>query len=305
MTTAPYPDVLRRYASPEGSFLAVEGEEHSWANARYRILPVPYEATVSYGSGAKDGPAAIIEASAQIELFDAELDLHPGASGIHTLPAVEPDVRGPEAMTRRLREIAEALCEPDRVTIALGGEHSITPPLALPYLDAPDTWVLCVDAHADLRKSYQGSPYSHACAMHTIARTGRLVQVGIRALSEPERDLARELELTMVMGWDLDADGRWLDRVFEALGPRVYLSLDVDGLDPTLMPATGTPVPGGLTWPQFTALVDRLGREREVVAADVVELAPAPGLHAPTFTAALAVYRIIGAIEAGRKNAGR
>jgi agmatinase len=296
------PDVLLRNALPSSSFMTVEGPEHDFAHARYRILPVPYEASVSYGGGTRGGPGAILDASSQIEFYDAELDLDPSRAGICTLPAVAPDVSGPEAMGRRLRAVAEALREAGRIVIALGGEHSITPPLAFPYLEDPDVWLLCIDAHADLRESYQGSPHSHACAMRAIAETGRLVQVGIRAVTPPERRLVRERGTTMIMGWELDPGGEWLERVFAALGPKVYLSLDVDGFDPTLMPATGTPEPGGLSWRQYTSLVDRLGREREVVAADVVELAPIPGLHAPSFTAARAVYRIIGAIEAGRKS---
>jgi agmatinase len=295
------PEVLLRNALPTANFMTVQGPEHDFANARYRILPVPYEASVSYGGGTRGGPAAILDASAQIEFYDAEIDLDPSTAGICTLPAVAPDVAGPEAMVNRLRAVAEALREDGRVVVALGGEHSITPPLALPYLEDPDVWVLCIDAHADLREEYQGSPYSHACAMRAIAETGRLVHVGIRAVTPPELRLVRERGTTMIMGWELDPEGGWIDRVFAALGPKVYLSLDVDGLDPALMPATGTPEPGGLSWRQFTALVDRLGREREVVAADVVELAPIPGLQAPSFTAARAVYRIIGAIEAGRR----
>jgi agmatinase len=295
------PEVLLRNALPGPDFMSVQGPQHEFDRARYRILPVPYEASVSYGGGTRGGPAAILDASSQIEFYDAELDLDPSLAGICTLPAVAPDVTGPEAMVKRLRAVAEVLREDGHIVIALGGEHSITPPLAFPYLEDPDVWVLCVDAHADLRESYQGSPHSHACAMRAIAETGRLVQVGIRAVTPPERTVVLERGTTMIMGWELDPEGKWLVRVFAALGPKVYVSLDVDGFDPTLMPATGTPEPGGLSWRQYTALVDRLGREREVVAGDVVELAPIPGLHAPSFTAARAVYRIIGAIEAGRK----
>ena len=143
------PEVLIRNALPSSNFLTVEGPEHDFARARYRILPVPYEASVSYGGGTRGGPAAILDASSQIEFYDAELDLDPSRAGICTLPAVAPDVAGPEVMAHRLRAVAEALRETGRIVIALGGEHSITPPLALPYLEDPDVWVLCIDAHAD------------------------------------------------------------------------------------------------------------------------------------------------------------
>lgn len=295
------PEILRRHAAPASDFLGLDPEHARFDDARYRILPVPYEATTSYGGGAREGPGAILEASRQIELYDAELDSEPYTAGICTLPTVEPQDAGPEAMAESLEEIARSLREPGRVVIALGGEHSITPALARPYMEEPSVWILCVDAHADLRASYRGSSFSHACAMRSMAETGRTVQVGIRSLSAEERTWAAGRDLTILYAWELDDEGRWLDRVFDALGPKVYFSLDVDGLDPGIMPATGTPEPGGLSWGQLTALLDRLGAEREVVAADVVELAPIPGIHAPSFLAARAVYRLIGAIEAGRK----
>ncbi len=295
------PEILRQHAIPRANFLGLDPEHTRFEDAVYRILPVPYEATTSYGGGTREGPEAILEASRQIELYDAELDAEPWTAGVCTLPAVESDGRGPRDMAELLEGIARALRQEGRVVVALGGEHSITPPLARPYMEDPEVWTLCVDAHADLRASYLGTPYSHACAMRPLAETGRTVQVGIRSMSAEERAWAAGRDLTIVFDWEMDEEGSWLDRVFEALGPKVYLSLDVDGLDPAIMPATGTPEPGGLSWRQLTALLDRLGAEREVVAADVVELAPIPGMHAPSFLAARAVYRLMGAIEAGRK----
>ena len=296
------PEILQRYAAPQDNFLGLAAEDSDFSTARYRILPVPYEGTVSYGSGTGRGPAAILAASRQIEFYDAELDLEACREGIATLPALEGGAAGPAEMAERLEAVARALKEPGRVVIALGGEHSITPPLARPYLEASDTWLLCIDAHADLRPTYQGTPHSHACALHACAATGRTAQVGIRALSKEEYDFARQHNLCIFYDWQLDDQGAWMDRLFECLGPRVYLSLDVDGLDPAIMPATGTPEPGGLSWRQLVRLLDRLGSEREVVAADLVELAPIPGMHAPDFLAARAVYRLIGALERGRRS---
>ncbi|MFO7768195.1 MAG: agmatinase [bacterium] len=301
MDDAGLPGILRRHAGPASDFLGLGARHTRFGEARYRVLPVPYESTTSYGGGTRGGPDAILEASRQIELYDAELDSEPWIAGVCTLPAVGSHNQGPKAMAEVLEQIARSLREPGRVVIALGGEHSITPPLARPYMEDPEVWTLCVDAHADLRASYQGTSFSHACAMRPLAETGRTVQVGVRSVSAEEMAWARGRDLTILYDWELDDGGEWLDRVFETLGPKVYLSLDVDGLDPGIMPATGTPEPGGLSWRQLASLLDRLGAQREVVAADIVELAPIPGVHAPSFLAARAVYRLMGAIESGRK----
>jgi agmatinase len=150
-----------------------------------------------------------------------------------------------------------------------------------------------LDAHADLRAEYEGTPHSHACVMHTVHERVKLVQVGIRSLTADERALQRRRRMTVVFGHELDTPD-WEDRVLAALGPEVYITVDVDYFDPALMPATGTPEPGGGTWNPTIRLLDRVFRERHVVGADVVELAPLPGIVAPDFLAAKLVYKLIG-----------
>lgn len=285
-------------AAAPANFLGLPPELSDPAAARVAVLPVPYEATTSYGGGTRRGPAAIVEASAQVEFYDAELDAEPCRAGIATCPPVElPAGDGAKAMAALRRAYEEVLATP-RFVIALGGEHTITYPLVAAWSQIlgprAGLTVLQLDAHADLREEYEGNPWSHACVMRRVVDDGvGVVGVGIRAFSIEERDFARARSLAMVRGDELGAEG-WIDRVIGALGPKVYVTFDVDFFDPSLVPATGTPEPGGGTWAQALALLRRVFAEREVVAADVVELAPIPGLHASDFVVARLVYKMIG-----------
>ncbi len=279
-------------------FLDLPADLSDPATARAAVLPVPYEATTSYGRGARRGPAAILEASAQVEFYDPELDAEPCRQGIATLPEVAlPEGDGERALAA-LRRAYEGVLATSRFVVALGGEHTITYPLVAAWRDQLGTRtgfsVLQCDAHADLRDEYQGNRWSHACVMRRVVEEGvPVVGVGIRALSLEERDWLRRTGSAVVFGDELGTEG-WIERVLAALTPKVYLSFDIDFFDPGLVPATGTPEPGGGTWAQALALLRRVFTEREVVAADVVELSPIEGLHASDFVAARLVYKIIG-----------
>ncbi len=267
--------------------------------ARFRVLPVPYDLTTSYMPGTRRGPVAILEASAHVEWYDEVLDLEPVEHGILTLPPVEPETSGPGAMMERVEAAARAQVEEGRFLLTLGGEHSITAPLVAAHRTVwPDLTVLQVDAHADLRDSYCGSPHNHACAMRRVVdQDVPLVQVGIRSLTREERELAEaDPRITTFFAHELAGRpaGAWAAEVAGRLGSRVYLTIDLDGLDPSIMPATGTPVPGGLSWWELTTLLEVVSRSATLVGADLVELAPIGGMVAPDFLAARLAYRIMG-----------
>lgn len=272
------------------------------------ILPVPYEATTSWGAGTRAGPRAILEASGHLELYDEELDLEPHAAGIHTLPELELTHAGPEAAYVELHAAYTDLLSaaPDRFIVALGGEHSITPPMAAVWADrlGDRLSVLQLDAHADLRDAYHGTRYGHASAMRRVLdRTDRIVQVGIRSLTSEGRAVSRSRGLAMVLANKVGTAG-WVETVVEALSDEVYLTFDLDFFDPSVIPATGTPEPGGATWWQAVELLRAVFSERRVVAADVVELAPRPGAEASAFTAAKLVYKMIAYHGAGAPSGG-
>ena len=281
------------------NFLGLDPDKSNFENARVVILPVPYEATVSFGAGTGNGPSAIIEASRYIELYDQELDNEPCDVGIATLPSLELTGAGPAEAIRELREAYDAIADAgaDKFIITLGGEHSISSAPILSWVERTRgrrLSVLQFDAHTDLRHEYEGSPYSHAAVMHRVHQNVDLVAVGIRALTREERTLARNSSsVHLFLADDIHSGDAWMDDVMAKLTEEVYISFDVDGFDPSLVPSTGTPEPGGLQWYPVMKLLRRVFSEKNVVAADVVELAPIPGLAAPDFLVAKLVYKMI------------
>ena len=280
------------------TFLGLDEEATDFGKCRAVILPVPYETTTSYGGGARSGPGAIIEASRYIELYDQELGTDPSTVGIHTLPALELSRDGaPAAMAElgsayvRVAEVAQ-----DRFLIMLGGEHTVSAPAIRAQAARIERLnVLQLDAHADLRAEFEGTAHSHACAMARILDVADLVSVGVRGVSEEEVGVADAHEgITLIWADEMWEDDTWMDRALAALGEPVYLTFDVDYFDPSLVPSTGTPEPGGGDWYRTLRFLRRVFRERRVVACDVVELAPTPGVHAPDFLVAKLVYKLIG-----------
>jgi agmatinase len=265
-------------------------------------VPVPYEATTSFGGGTGGGPAAIIEASRYIELYDQELDGEPADVGIATLPSLSLTGAGPEAALGELREAYDRVLDaaPGRFVLMLGGEHSISSAPVLAWADRLQRenrrlTVLQFDAHTDLRPEYEGSAYSHASVMSRVHDRVELVAVGIRAITSDEMRLVRRSDnIHVFLADDIHTGEAWMDDVMSRLGPDVYISFDVDGFDPSLVPSTGTPEPGGLQWYPVLKLLRRVFAERTVHAADIVELAPIPGLSAPDFLVAKLAYKMIG-----------
>jgi agmatinase len=291
-----------------GGFLGLEEAETPYEDARFVVLPVPYEGTVSFQGGTARGPGAILDASREVELWDEELDLEPWRAGLHTLSPLEATADGPTGMASRIREVASTIVADGKTILALGGEHSITPPLAEAARERHGTFsTLLVDAHADLRQSWGGTPLSHACTAHRLRGGGPVVVVGARAFCREERDLAERDGVLLVRARDIAGSSpeAWIPRALEPLGEKIYLSFDVDGLDPSIMPATGTPVPGGLGWWEALALLREACRGRTVVGMDLVELAPIPGLVAPDFLVAQLAHKMIGYTLVGNPEGSR
>jgi agmatinase len=287
------------YAPPYLNFLGYEAPVAP-EQARVRVLPIPYDLTTSYQPGTRRGPVAALEASTHMEWYDEELETETGAAvAIATLPPVETETSGPAAMMARIAAAAREWVDRERLLVGLGGEHSVTAPLVAAHRELwPDLTVLQVDAHADLRDVFEGSPHNHACVMRRVLESGvRIVQVGVRSLTREEHELIRaDDRLTTVFARSIA--GRpareWADEVVAALGEHVYLTVDVDGFDPSIMPGTGTPEPGGLSWRQVVDLLAAVAAHRTLVGADVVELAPLPGQVGGDFLVARLAYRIMG-----------
>lgn len=277
------------------NFLGLGPERSDPATARYVVLPVPYEQTVSYKGGTAAGPAAILDASAQVELWDEELGIEYANAGVATLPELAAAPTPAEQMAR-VRAAADDVLQRGQVLLTLGGEHSITAPaVAATAAVAPGPLsVLQIDAHADLRSQYEGDPHSHASVMaRVLETTEHLVQVGIRSYSPEE---ARALPDRVKRFWTprrIAVTPDWIDGALDELTEHVYITLDIDGLDPSLAPGTGTPEPGGLSWWQLTELLRAVGREKTVLAADVVEVRPLGENHVTEFVAARAACKII------------
>jgi agmatinase len=268
----------------------------AFEDARAVVVPVPYERTTSYVTGTRSGPREILAASGQVELWDEETSTEVLAAGVHTLPEMDlpaGDGDGTAAIVE-IRRVVSELARHDKFLAFLGGEHSITAPIvdALAQRTAGLS-VLQIDAHADLRDSYQGSRYSHACAMRRVVERVPCTQVAIRSLSKEEVEALPSLRTRIFYDVNMRQEPAWIERAVESLTDRVYLTIDCDGLDPAIMPAVGTPEPGGLSWYEMLGLLRRLFSTRQVIGCDIVELCPIPGLVAPSFTCARLLAKIL------------
>ena len=257
------------------------------------ILPVPLERTTSYVPGTRNAPHDILLASSHLELWDEEMDLDAHARGIFTLPEMElPLGEMAEAMAEITR-VATALAATGKFLVTLGGEHSITPAVVAAFAERhAELSVLQIDAHADLRDAFMGSRFTHACAMRRVLEHAPCTQVAIRSLSTEETEAIPRLATRIFYDFDMRHDPTWIDRVVDTLSGDVYVTIDCDGLDPAVMPAVGTPEPGGVSWYELLTLLRATFARRNVVACDVVELCPLPGLVAPTFLCAKLAYKL-------------
>ena len=266
----------------------------TFETAKAVILPVPLESTTSYVPGTRNGPREILVASSHLELWDEETntDIHP--IGIYTLPEMELPFDDMKDIMAEIGRVAAAILEHDKFPIVLGGEHSITSPIVgAVAAKHPGVSVLQIDAHADLRDTYMGTRFNHACAMRRVLEHAPCTQVGIRSLSTDEAKAAPSLPTTIFYDVNMRQDKNWIAKVVTSLREKVYITIDVDGLDPAIMPATGTPEPGGLSWTEMLSLLRAVITQRTVVGCDIVELSPLPGVAAPNFLCAKLIYKIL------------
>ncbi len=263
------------------------------------VCPVPFEGAISYMSGASKGPSAIVHASDQLEMFDFEQKIDFSNLRLHTTPLTAA-LKTYDDVNLMVSSVI-AKMEPSRqFYLGIGGDHTVTIPAVESIVKRTgEIGIVQIDAHADLRNSYEGNPYSHACIMRRISDTigtENILGIGIRAICKEEYDLIQEKKISIVPG-NRGLDEDLLPEINERLAKlpeRVFITVDLDGLDPTVMPHVGTPVPGGLSWKQVTSIITRVFERKIVVGADVVEIASGPGTERSDFAAALLCQKIIG-----------
>jgi len=292
---------MSRYTPmPPDNFGGISDEHSLYETARAVIFPVPLERSTSYEHGTRNGPSAILAASRHIEFYDDELEMEPYKEiGIATLPGIDTTDGTMEEVLAELYTAQLGMLEDGKFPVAIGGEHSLTPPLVSATAKKfKDLTVLQIDAHADLRDEYQGNPASHACAMRRVVEVCPAVQVGIRSLCEEEAKAIPHLRTKVYWAKNIVRAPMkaWIAKVLDDLGPNVYLTIDLDGFDPSIVPATGSPEPGGLDWHQVTSLVRAVAAHKKIVAMDVVELLPQLGDHASAVLAAKLIYKCLGYI---------
>lgn len=290
------------HTSSPDNFLGLDRRAADYRKARFAVLPIPYDATTSFGVGTRDGPRAIIAASQQVELYDEGLGRETIRGGVATLEPLAPDVRGPQQMVQRVYEAARKIVRDGKALVGLGGEHSITSGLVRAVAEKHrGLSVLQIDAHADLRDRYQGSPWSHASVMRRVHDLGvPAVSVGIRNYSREEALFIRRHRKPIFSARFCRDEPDWIERVLAPLSDNVFVTIDIDGFDPAYAPGTGTPEPGGMDWFQVTDLLAALARARRVVGFDVVEVRPIPPNAVTEFLAARLAHRLMGLLAASR-----
>lgn len=280
---------------PPRNFGAIPEDLSDFNSSRVVIMPVPYDSTADWHSGARDGPLAIIEASQNMELYDLEMDTEIHRIGIHTLKFLQPAMEGPLAMTELVKEAALELLREGKFIAMLGGEHSLTLGQVQALLSRyPGLSVLQLDAHADLRDSYLGTKYSHACIMRRLWEICPVVQVGIRSLSQEERDFISRENLKPFYIHELRPLSGHIEPMLSRLSDIVYITIDLDVFDISQMAAVGTPEPGGLYWDEILPLLKAVALNKKVVGFDLMELCPKEGTASCAFLAAKLAYKLIG-----------
>ncbi|MEM0911611.1 MAG: agmatinase [Pseudomonadota bacterium] len=266
-------------------------------DAFFHVLPVPYEASVSYGGGTSNGPSAILQASWQLERFDGKS--HPCDLGIYTHPPV--DMSGDaETIIDKIAEDTRNILNLGKFTVAFGGEHTVTYGIVKALIGAGvgDFGVVQIDAHADLRDAYEGNRYSHASVMKRIVDENiPLVQLGVRAFCDEEREIREKFGVVYHDADELVPKGISDIQLPDDFPEKVFFTLDVDGMDPSIFPSTGTPVPGGLLWYQTLALFESVVKQRQIIGFDIMEFAPIKGFHAYEFSASMLIYKMMGIVQ--------
>lgn len=266
--------------------------------AKVVILPIPYGSTTSYKSGTREGPSSIISASQNLEDFDLELEKDIGKIGIYTFPEVTPVLSNPLSMIKRVYKISQEIIQDGKIIVVLGGEHSLSLGVARALKERwRDLSVLQFDAHCDLRDTYLGTKYNHACVSRRILELCKIVQVGVRSIAQEEFLFIKEDRgiVPIYMHEIIERDD-WMDRISSNLSEAVYITIDLDVLDPGIIPSVGTPEPGGIGWYDLLTVLKGVSKRKRVVGFDVMELCPREGDSSSSYLAAKLVYKLIGYI---------
>jgi agmatinase len=279
--------------TPRRNFAWLEDEDSNYERARVVVVPVPYDSTASGWVGSREGPWAIIEASGNMELYDIGIDMEPYRLGIHTLPELAVHTGDAAAMIDRIESVVGEQIDAGKFVVTLGGEHTVAVGAARAHARRlPNVSVLAFDANADFREEYLDSPYNHACTLKRISEVAPVVQVGLRSAEREEAEEIRAQGLPFFSPSEYRALGP--KGIADRLSENVYVTFDLDALDSSVMPAVGTPEPGGLHWDEVSELLATVAETRRIVGFDVTELAPQLGPRAASQLAAKLTYRLIG-----------
>jgi agmatinase len=280
---------------PPRTFAGLTPPYSDLQQARTVILPVPYDSTSEWRGGSRHGPQSIIDASQYLELYDLELDREVYKVGISTLPEVEPLLSSPQDMIDRVYQVIKGLIQKEKFVVMLGGEHSLSLGAVRAFKEAfPGLSVLQLDAHADLRDEYLGTKYSQACVMRRICELCPISQVGVRSLSWEEKQFLTQNKLTPFYMSDLASNAASVDQIVDSLSEEVYITIDVDVLDPSIMPAVGTPEPDGMSWRQVLDIIESVALHKHVVGFDLMEFCPGEGPGSCAYLLAKLAYKLIG-----------
>ncbi len=273
------------------TFGKIDDEHADYKSSNVLLQSIPYDGTSTWGKGADEGFRAFLEATEHMELYDIETDSEVYTEGIHILDPVEEN-RSPKAMVKAVYQSTKKLLESDKFLTFFGGEHSVSIGITKAFYETfSDITILQIDAHTDLRPSYMGSPYNHACAVYEASKNANLVQVGIRSMDASEKEHLNPEQCYFAE--DMYGTTDWMSDSIDKMTGRVYITFDLDAFDPSIMPATGTPEPGGLDWNTTVRYLRRIFAEKDVLGFDIVELAPVKGITAPDFLAAKLYYKML------------
>lgn len=276
------------------NFAGIPDEFASLENAKVVVIPVPYDGTSTWQKGADKGPDALLDAARNMELYDIETGTEVYREGIYLAPPVT-ESGSPEAMVDAVHQTVRNYLEKDKLVTAIGGEHSVSIGVIRAFLEKyPDLTVLQIDAHADLRESYEGSTCNHACAVYEANQKANLIQVGIRSMDVAENEVMKHENV--FFAHEMVENPKWMQEAIERMGRNVFITIDLDAFDPSIMPSTGTPEPGGMYWYETLKFLRKVIKKRNVVGFDIVELCPDPEEKSSDFLASKLYYKILSYI---------
>jgi agmatinase len=273
------------------TFGGIEEEYAGYQKASVLLQSIPYDGTSTWGKGADKGFPAFLDAAENMELYDIETDSEVYTRGIHILPEINIKT-SPKAVFDKVYSNTIELIRTKKFLTFIGGEHSVSIGILKAFYESyPGITIVQLDAHADLRPSYLGSPYNHACALHDASRHANVIQIGIRSMDSSELPFLKKDKCFFTS--DIMDSDEWMDEALALISEKVYITFDLDGLDPSIMPGTGTPEPGGLQWYQTLKFLKRIFAERNVLGFDLVELAPQEGDRRSEFLTAKLYYKML------------